>query len=1229
MALKDVSGYPLKWEAQIDLKRAEADAKRLKDLFGTITIDTKPAAKSLSEITKESSKTIVVSKELNKTFGELSGNMQGVHTAIAKAKAETQSLAQTERDLRKALKDNLITEEEYIKKLALISARRTEINDKLREYRTQLKAVEVEKSKAKPYSSADTAFEIQSSKSGQTGTITSGTVTNPADIERAAAANANYASSIAKTNVELKNQVVASTEVKKATDNQIISIEALKQELADYRIKAAQATDPEKLKLYNSEIQTLEKEIGKASNVGKAGFDNLGNAIDTNVKKANAFTNAVNKSWRVLRMAAYIIPGLGIAGLMSLLIDPIQKLIEKAGQLKKALASAFENTDYKQALKDVKNLQNSYSLYEKGVKTGKQVTDEFNKTLGDTAGKLRNISEVQDFLNNKAADYVKAVKMRAEAQALFNVSIDKTIEAQKRAFEGPTWTQKGLATAASFLSGGATYQDMLRQITQEELIGLTETSIKAEEAWKALTKKSEEFNKEHGFKFDNEDMSKYLKSADTLQQKISEIKAKYTRNLLSPDDSEIQAVKDEFKKIEDLVKKFNADPKNKIKVSLGDLEELMNNAITDLRYKQETELLKGEIEKQKTIFSEFEDFKEKTSHDSAIRRYGAEKAEFDTFEKYLEQEQAGLYDTAQTRDLTRGEVERLKYINTELESLRKENRKKETENFLTAYEAAKTHAQKLEDIDEDYYRKVAALRESATMEQLEVLDKDRKERISAEVAANLKIENNWEEMFANMSLMSKAAVNKYLEGVKKKVDAELKAGKITIAEYKNLTREINQASDTNKTSFERLVAAIKAYRKEMKGIASDEDSTSALLRLGSVIDEVARDINQVIGIVAQSVQKLDIGDENLDKTLSNIGGFIEGVGELSKGISDKNPIAIITGSIKLLTSAIDLFNNKDKKLQKQIDNYQKQLDSLGRSYKQLEKDISNSVGNSYYADSDAAIANMEAQIVAIEKMRKAEQDKKKTDNGKIADFDDQILGLKDSIAQTQQAISEMLLQTNFKQFSQTLTDALVSAFEAGEDGIDAMNDAFDQFIKNAIANAVKLNVIEKVVNEMMNAATAYAKENDNSLIGFDFEKYRNDLTTAVSLGKQMYEGALTDLGLEKEADKTNNQNSISKGIEGIKETTANRLEAEFGGLRLAQLQLLEITKEQVISIKQSENFAFRNLETALKIERNTFRTAENTEHLSRLGNIETAIVSLNNKITDIDSLARGAGLRNG
>lgn len=392
--------------------------------------------------------------------------------------------------------------------------------------------------------------------------------------------------------------------------------------------------------------------------------------------------------------------------------------------------------------------------------------------------------------------------------------------------------------------------------------------------------------------------------------------------------------------------------------------------------------------------------------------------------------------------------------------------------------------------------------------------------------------------------------------------------------------------------------------------------------MAGAVSDAANDANSVLGELSNSFKQLGIGDENLDKALDNIMGIVDGIGEIGEGIATGNPVAIVTGSIKLLTNAIDLFNTKDKKLQKQIDGYQKQLDALGKAYKQLERDISNSVGESFYDDSKKAIDNMNSQIAATQKMLDAERKKKKSDKGKIQDYENLIDDLKFKVEDAQKAISEMLLQTDFKAFSNNLASALLSAFEAGEDGIDAMDRTFDKFIKNAVTHAAQLKFIEPLIGKMFDEVAAYASSNDNSLLGFDFSKWRESLQGVAANTVDFLESAFKELGVEPESA---GKDTLSKNIQGIKETTANRLEAEFGGLRLAQLQLLEVTRGQVAIMQQHSGYAFQNLQNAILIERNTFRTAENTEHLSRLANIETAMISMNSKIVDGEALRRGAG----
>ena len=169
-------------------------------------------------------------------------------------------------------------------------------------------------------------------------------------------------------------------------------------------------------------------------------------------------------------------------------------------------------------------------------------------------------------------------------------------------------------------------------------------------------------------------------------------------------------------------------------------------------------------------------------------------------------------------------------------------------------------------------------------------------------------------------------------------------------------------------------------------------------------------------------------------------------------------------------------------------------------------------------------------------------------------------------------------------------------------------------------NSLRLKLINPIVEDMVNKLDQYMAKNDNSPVGFNFDDWRDKLNGVGKTFNEAMESAFAGLGLEKESSSSTEKGSLKNDIQGISEQQAGRLEAEFGGLRIAQLQLLETTKSnhtQMYMIAQDK------LSQLIAIQQNTYRTANNTD---RLANIENAIVSLNNKVSSSDAARRGAGL---
>jgi hypothetical protein len=446
----------------------------------------------------------------------------------------------------------------------------------------------------------------------------------------------------------------------------------------------------------------------------------------------------------------------------------------------------------------------------------------------------------------------------------------------------------------------------------------------------------------------------------------------------------------------------------------------------------------------------------------------------------------------------------------------------------------------------------------------------------------------------NYDTMTRGAILKRLEAIKEGYRQEFLAGNINAEQLANLNAQVYSSIDkfNGNNVFSRITTSIKAYRAEVQLLGKDsEGAKNKQKEMFAAISEGAESSGQIIGQLANSFQELGIGGQGLQDTLKNIGGIIQGNAQIAKGIASGNPVDIVTGSIQLLTSAISLFNTKDKNLQKKIDGYKRELDALGRSYADLDRAVRNAAGNDIYADQAAQIENLRQQQAKLIQMRDAEDDKKKTDAAKVQELQNQIDSIPGQIDDINQAISANLIQGTFRELSNSLADALTSAFQAGEDGIAAMDKSLDQFIANAIKNSLKLTFFDKDIKQFTDDLTSYAKANKNSVEGFNFEEWRK-------IFKQDAENFNKGLEASKNIFKPGTADpdaatSLSGKISAsLTEDTASRIYGVMAGIQLATVQTRDAVIPMGKTIGDIYQITIQNFQITLRIEKNTGRTAD-------------------------------------
>jgi hypothetical protein len=211
-------------------------------------------------------------------------------------------------------------------------------------------------------------------------------------------------------------------------------------------------------------IEVLGAQVNKAQgeaillkNAGKKGFDDLGNAVGTS-------TNFVTKGYSAIRKLAYILPGIGVAGIIGFATGPIidyiisldllnQKLTDSQKE-SNSLSTAIGSTEYSKAIESVSNLTINLDLARKKLYDKTQVVQEYNKTIGIAAGKVTDLDGVEAGLIKNAKLYVQMTLYKAAAQLALADAAKRAVEGEQAKRKTGTETATKVDKFISALSAG-------------------------------------------------------------------------------------------------------------------------------------------------------------------------------------------------------------------------------------------------------------------------------------------------------------------------------------------------------------------------------------------------------------------------------------------------------------------------------------------------------------------------------------------------------------------------------------------------------------------------------------------------------------------------------------------------------------------------------------------------------------------------------------------------------
>lgn len=303
----------------------------------------------------------------------------------------------------------------------------------------------------------------------------------------------------------------------------------------------------------------------------------------------------------------------------------------------------------------------------------------------------------------------------------------------------------------------------------------------------------------------------------------------------------------------------------------------------------------------------------------------------------------------------------------------------------------------------------------------------------------------------------------------------------------------------------------------------------------------------------------------------------EGASQVATGIATANPLSIIQGSIGFLSSAFDLFNSRDRKAEKSIKKHEDAVTRLGRAYTALEHAVDKALGETVYQNQNALIGNLRQQQAELRGMISDEQSKKKTDWGRIEEWQEQIAEADRQIQDIIADITKSITQTSGKEAAGQLMDAIIESCEGGQDALKHLNkvyeDVANDIMKKAVANALKLNFLEKPLQnavKQLQKDMGFDEEGNGSFDGLTEQEQARFKAAVAAAGRNfaaamdMYKGLFEQL---EDSDPT----TLSGAIKGASQESIDLLAGQTNAVRQNQMVAIEIFRQQLICLTRMDN----------------------------------------------------------
>lgn len=399
-----------------------------------------------------------------------------------------------------------------------------------------------------------------------------------------------------------------------------------------------------------------------------------------------------------------------------------------------------------------------------------------------------------------------------------------------------------------------------------------------------------------------------------------------------------------------------------------------------------------------------------------------------------------------------------------------------------------------------------------------------------------------------------------VENAKQRYELAVKIFGMYSPEAAAAERVLKVEQDKLDVVLKELVAQGKITEEYATQIRNGEKAKKTLKNQASEIAGYFSSVASGYGEVESMLQSFGV------ELPEEIGGALNGLSQTSGGISKILNGDVIGGVFSTIAGigktigSIFGFGNKDEKLQKEIEDQQRIVERLERSYEKLKKSMDEAWSASDVINANNKIENnIKSQIASYEAMINAEQDKKKSDEGKINEWQNQIYDLKDTLKELEENAKEAFggfgSEANYKSAAQEFADAWVDAFNESEDTLKALEDTFDNYFNNMLKKQLMQRAAQKYLKPIFDAFDKAVSEGSaggnqgREVTEEEIARIQQLKDSQLKSFDEYAKALMKVLGIKPNGASTGELSKLQQGIQSLTESTGQALESLLNSIR--------------------------------------------------------------------------------